>query len=142
MLPPPMPACRRAGAPCAGAALLEALVALAIVGVALLFVAGLLAQEARLAARAAAQREAFRALEAVLAGVRTGAVPLRDDSWDAPEPPWVRLPEGGRPVLWLAVEPTGVPDLWDVEATIRYPAASELQTRALATRVWRPGSGR
>lgn len=137
-----MPACRRGGAPNAGAALLEALVALAIVGVALLFVAGLLAHEARLAARAAGQREAFTALEAVLAGVRAGALPLRDTSWEAPEPPWVPLPERGRPVLWLAVAATGVPDLWDVEVTIRYAAAGELQTRALATRVWRPGGAR
>ena len=137
-----MPAARRAGGPCAGAALLEALVALAIVGVALLFVAGLLGHEARLAARAAGQREAFAALEAALAGVRAGALPLRDVTWEAAEPPWVRLPETGRPVLWLEVERTEVPDLWDVEVTIRYAAGGELQSRTLASRVWRPGGGR
>jgi Tfp pilus assembly protein PilV len=122
----------------AGAALLEALVALAVAGVALLFLVGLLAHEARLASRAAAQTEALAALEGVLAGVRAGAIPLADATWEAPEPPWVPLPRRRRAALWLEVRPAGVADLWDVTVTVRYTAWNEVQTRALATRVWRP----
>ena len=133
-----MAALRRRGSPTAGAVLLEALVAVAIAGVALLFLVGLLVHEVRLVTRAAGQREAFAALEAVVAGVRAGALPLRDATWTEPAPPWVPLPAGRGVVLWLEVAPAGVPDLWDVTATVRYAAWNEVQSRQLATRVWRP----
>lgn len=122
-----------------GAALVEALVALAIVGVALLFLVGLLAQDLRLEQRAAGQREALACLEAVLAGVRTGGVPLADAAWTDSQPPWVRLPPGRAAVLRLEVErETAVAGLWRVTAHLRYQAWNEPRTLELATRVWRP----
>ena len=129
-----MSAGRRRGA--RGAVLLEALVAAAVVAVGLLFVMALLAHEARLAAAAPAQRRAFHALEAVLEGVRAGAVPLADATFRDPEPPWVPL--APRATLWLEVRPTALDDLWEVEAIIRYRAGRDLQRRSLTTRVWRP----
>jgi type II secretory pathway pseudopilin PulG len=129
----------RRGRRAAGSALLEALVALAIVGVALLFLSGLLTHEARLTLRAERQREALEALEGVLAGVRSGALPLRDAIWTEAEPPWVRLPPG-RPTLRLEVRRAGDADLWDVTVSIRYVAWNQHQTRTLATRVWRPSA--
>ena len=129
-----MRAGRRRGA--RGAVLLEALVAAAVVAVALMFVMALLAHEARLTAAAPAQRRAFHALEAVLEGVRAGALPLADATFPGPEPPWVPL--APRATLWLDVRPTELDDLWEVEATIRYRAGRDLQRRSLTTRVWRP----
>jgi hypothetical protein len=98
----------------------------------------LLAHEARLSARAAGQRRALFALEAVLEGVRVGAVRSETTVFLEAQPPWVPLPD--RAVLWLerreAVPP--VRGLFEVEATIRYRAGRDLQTRTLTTRVWRP----
>ena len=129
-----MSAAGRSGA--GGAALLEALVAAAVVAVGLMFVMALLAHEARLSVAGPAQRRAFHALEAVLEGVRAGAVPLSDATFLDPEPPWVPL--APRATLWLDVRPTELDDLWEVEATIRYRAGRDLQRRSLTTRVWRP----
>jgi Tfp pilus assembly protein PilV len=131
-----MSAGRRSGA--RGAVLLEALVAAAVVAVALMFVMALLAHEARLTAAAPAQRRAFHALEAVLEGVRAGAValPSPTTTFLVAEPPWVPLPP--RATLWLDARPTDVADLWEVEATVRYRAGRDLQRRSLVTRVWRP----
>jgi hypothetical protein len=129
-----MSAAGRSGA--RGAALLEALVAAAVVAVGLMFVMALLAHDARLTAAAPAQRRAFHALEAVLDGVRAGALTLADATFLDPEPPWVPLPP--RATLWLDVRPTELDDLWEVEATIRYRAGRDLQRRSLTTRVWRP----
>jgi Tfp pilus assembly protein PilV len=118
--------------------LLEALIAAAVVAVGLLLVMALLANEARLTVGAAAQRRAFHALEAVLEGVRAGAVPMPSPTTTflAAEPPWVPLPP--RATLWLDARPTDVADLWEVEATVRYRAGRDLQRRSLVTRVWRP----
>ena len=134
-----MSAPRRRGGSSAGSALLEALVALAIAGVALLFLVGLLAHDLRLTTRAAAQREAFAALEAVVAGLRAGTLPLRDATWTADDPPpGVSLPSGRGVTLSLQIDEEEVLDLWTVRATVRYRAWNETQERTLLTRVWRP----
>jgi type II secretory pathway pseudopilin PulG len=121
----------------AGVALLEVLIALAIAGIALLFLVGLLMQDLRLERRAASQREAFACLEAALAGVRVGALPLVDDHWTESQPPWVQLPSGRGVVLRLQVVPEAR-ELWTVTAQVRYLAWNEPRTLELATRVWRP----
>jgi type II secretory pathway pseudopilin PulG len=125
----------------AGSALVEALVAAALVGVALLLVVALLTLSARLTARADGQRAALAALEAVLEGVRAGALPPVDRQWTEAEPPWVPLPSGRGATLSLRVLPTGLAGLWELEATIRYRAGRDPQTRTLTTRAWRPGGG-
>src|ERR1044072_5344834 len=73
---------------------MEALVAAAIVGIALLFVVGLLAHEARLTARAAGQRDAVTLLETALEGVRAGGVALEDATYDEAKPPRLGGPRG------------------------------------------------
>ncbi|MCR8526116.1 type II secretion system protein, partial [Escherichia coli] len=59
-----------------GFTLIEALVALTILGVALLLGMQLLIQTPRIIVRIDAERQAFRALEATLEGVRGGSVSL------------------------------------------------------------------
>ncbi len=63
-----------------GFTLIEALVALTILGVALLLGMQLLIQTPRIIRRIDAERQAFRALEATLEGVRGGSVSLVDQT--------------------------------------------------------------
>ena len=136
-----MRSCSRARRGAAGVALVEALVAVAIVGIALLFVVGLLAHEARLTARAAGQHEALMLLEAALEGIRAGAVPLADATYSDPLPPWLPSPARRGAVLWIDVEPVGSPrvrDLWEVSATVRYRAGRDILRRSVTTRMWLP----
>ena len=124
-----------------GVALMEALVAAAIVGIALLFVVGLLAHEARLTARAAGQRDAVTLLETALEGIRAGGVPLEDATYDEAKPPWLPIPERRGAVLWIEVKKAGDPpvrDLYEVKATVRYRAGRDILWRSLTTRMWLP----
>jgi Tfp pilus assembly protein PilV len=127
----------------AGAVLIEALVAAAIVGIALLFLVGLLAHEARLTARAAGQHDAYMLLEAALEGIRAGAVPLVEGKthYEDPVPPWLPIPVRRGAVLWIEVTPVGNPpvkNLWQVTATVRYRAGRDILFRSVTTRTWQP----
>lgn len=131
----------RRGRSAAGVALIEALVAAAIVGIALLFVVGLLAHEARLTARAAGQHDALVLIEAALEGIRAGAVPCESATYEDPVPPWLPIPVRRGAVLWIDVAKVGNPvvkDLWEVKATVRYRAGRDILQRSLTTRMWRP----
>lgn len=59
-----------------GFSLLETLIAVAILGVALMMGVGLLVQEPRILRRLEARRQTLRAVESTLESVRTGVVPL------------------------------------------------------------------
>src|ERR1044072_5997994 len=108
---------------------MEALVAAAIVGIALLFVVGILAHEARLTARAAGQRDAVTLLETALEGIRAGGVPLEDATHAEPNPPWRPPPERRGALLGIGVKRPGAPpvrDLYEVKATVRYRAGRDI----------------
>ena len=128
----------------AGAVLVEALVAAAIVGIALLFVVALLAHEARLTARAAGQRDAYMLLEAALEGIRAGALrpePGVTNTYSEAWPPWLPIPRRRGAVLWIDLVPAGHPpvkDLWQVTATVRYRAGRDILRRSVTTRMWLP----
>ena len=121
-------------------ALIEALVAATVAGIALLFLVALLAHEARLITRAAGQREALACLEGALEGLRAGALPLATATYTTPAPPWVVLPRHSG-TLWVLVVPPGPgrpPNLWEVTATVRYLAGHDLQMRSVSTKLWQP----
>lgn len=122
----------------AGAVLIEALVAAAIIGIALLFVVALLAHESRLTARAAAQHEAFELLEAALESIRAGVVPLEDAVYSDPLPPWLPIPAARGALLRIEVGPVDPPvrDLWQVTATVHYRAGLDVLRRSVTTRMW------
>jgi len=125
-----------------GFVLLEALVAMAVVGVALLFLTTLLQHELRLDQRAREQELALRALESALEGVRAGAFPLSEphQSYDTAAPPFIALPPGRGSILFIDVSkaPAGAPliGLYDVLVTVRFRHGSDLVQRSLGTRVW------
>jgi len=124
-----------------GVALMEALVAATIVGIALLFVVALLAHEARLTARSAGQRDAVMLLETALEGIRAGALPLvvGTSTYDEAKPPWLPIPERRGAVLWIEVtEVPAAKDLYQVKATVRYRAGRDILWRSLTTRMWLP----
>lgn len=117
--------------------LLETLVALSLVLVALLLVAGLLAMEIDVTAAGPAQREALSVLEGVLEELRVGARPLEATTLDEEDLP-LQLARARNARLWLEVEPATVADLYQVRVRIRYLAGRRVVSRSLETLVWAP----
>jgi prepilin-type N-terminal cleavage/methylation domain-containing protein len=130
-----------------GFTLIEALVALTILGVALLLGMQLLIQTPRIIRRIDAERQAFRALEATLEGVRAGSVSLVNQrlecfhtaaGTDAPCPdPDNDLDDDDYLEVLMLVEPTDLPRLHHVTLTARYPVRKVEQKKQLETLVWR-----
>jgi prepilin-type N-terminal cleavage/methylation domain-containing protein len=108
----------RAGRP-AGFTLVEALIALTVLGVALLMGMALVIQLPRDVCRLDAEREAMRALEATLDGMRAGITPVQNSELccfiTSPAPP-VASDLG----ITVVVTPTDRPGLYQVLLTAHY----------------------
>lgn len=109
---------RAAGRP-PGFTLVEALIALAVLGVALLLGVELVMQLPRDVRRLDAERQAMRAMEAALEGMRAGALPIQDSELSE----LVTL--AGAPAardlgITVRVAPTALPDLYQVTLTAHY----------------------
>jgi type II secretory pathway pseudopilin PulG len=115
--------------------LIEALVAVAVIGVALLFLVALLAHEARLAARAPAQRAAEQLLELAIEEMRAGLLPIESTSFSSAAE-WSPLAGHGGTVMWIVATELDAPNLWEVTVKVRYRAGRDLLERSLTTRVW------
>ncbi len=128
-----------------GFTLIEALVALTILGVALLLGMQLLIQTPRIIRRIDAERQAFRAMEATLEGVRAGGIDLKDqelmrfrtaagtlayDELLDKDPLQLKV--------FIDVEPADLPGLCHVTLTARYLALKAPQKKQLETLVRRP----
>lgn len=122
-----------------GWSLLEALVALALVGIALMLDLGLQAQSREIDVRLAAEAEILRRAEAVVESVRAGWHPLKSGAVD----PALAWPSPADPSLSmiLMVESTEVTSLCRV--TVR----GQMRARrgpphdvALTTLIWQPGA--
>jgi prepilin-type N-terminal cleavage/methylation domain-containing protein len=130
---------RHQRAPPAGFTLLEALLALALVGVALLLDLGLQAQSREIEARLAAEADLLRRAEATLESLRSGVHPLRTGPVDGA----LAWPMPGEPALsmLLVVDPTDVPGLCRVKL---HGQTRGLRGRPhdleLETLVWQAGS--
>ena len=131
-----------------GFTLIEALVALTILGVALLLGMQLLIQTPRIISRIDAERQAFRALEATLEGVRGGSVSLVDQTLKcfhtAAGTPAPLCDDRGNYLdddkyleVLMLVEPTDLPRLHHVTLTARYPVHKVENKKQLETLVWR-----
>lgn len=119
-----------------GFSLTEALVALAIVGLALLLGLGLVFQQQRTLLRLEARAEADAALGDALEQLRAGAWPLVS----GPVP--VGVDAGAAEELTVVVlvtlaEPPA--DLYRGRLLARYTVAGEVEARMVETQFWRPG---
>jgi len=116
-------------------------VAVAVIGVALLFLVALLAHEARLAARAPAQRAAEQLLELAIEELRADILPLKEgETIYADGAEWPALVGHGGTVVWIDAmqlpELDYAHNLWEVTVKVRYRAGRDLLTRSLTTRIW------
>ena len=122
-----------------GFTLLEALIALAILGIALLLGLQLLIQTPRAIRRLDAERQAFRALEATLDSLRAGGgvpedgVELSEFHTAAGEPAPKDL------TVSVTVEPTDKPGLYHVTLTARYKVLDVSYQKRLETLFWTSG---
>lgn len=121
-----------------GFTLLEALIALVLLGVALLLGMALVLENPRIVRRSDYQRQAFRALESTLEAVRAGVIPLVDNqdldgfvtAVDAPAPKDLKVS--------MRVEPTELPGLVKVTLTARDKLAGQKFEKEIQTLVWSP----
>jgi prepilin-type N-terminal cleavage/methylation domain-containing protein len=122
-----------------GFTLLEALIALTLVGLALLLDLGLQAQSREIEVRLAAESDLLRRAEATIESVRHGVHPLRTGAVD-PALAWPTI-AGPDLSMILVVDPTDVPGL------CRLAVHGQTRSRRgrphdvdLDTLVWQPGS--
>lgn len=126
-----------------GFTLLEVLVALVVLGVALLLGLGLLAQQHRVLTRLEAERQADRAVERVLEELRSGAVPLKEGMSVVPTTPAaLAASAAGAKDLELVVrvsrrEPPA--NLFDATVEARYRVLGRTRVRQVETLFWKPG---
>jgi prepilin-type N-terminal cleavage/methylation domain-containing protein len=120
-----------------GFSLVEVLIALVLVGTALLMGMGLALQQPRIVRRLDGERQAFRAMEATLEAVRAGVVPLQTAELDGfvtavgtPAPKNLRIQ--------MQVDPEGTPGLFQVTLLARYEVEHRKVRKTLRTLVWSP----
>ncbi|MFL6260237.1 MAG: type II secretion system protein [Thermoanaerobaculia bacterium] len=119
----------RAGRP-AGFTLVEALIALTVLGIALLLAMALVIQIPRDIRRLDAEREAMRAMEASLEAMRAGILPVEDSELSG----FITL--AGAPAardlkITVAVSPTERPGLYQVTLTAHYSVLNSQHQKQL-----------
>ncbi len=123
----------------AGFSLVETLVALSLLGVALLLTLSLIYQEPRALRRLAAHEQALGALEGTLEAVRAGLrVPAGRESVDlaALYRPEEAIAEDL--VVWSEREPASAGGLYRLTLTARYRVGGQRFQRTVETLVWAP----
>jgi prepilin-type N-terminal cleavage/methylation domain-containing protein len=120
-----------------GFTLLEVLIALVILGIAMLMGMALMLQNPRIVRRTDAQRQAFRAMESTLEAVRAGAIPLQTSRLDAFVTA-VGTPAPKELSIEMQVAPTEVPGLFEVTLSASYRVERQRLVKRLQTMVWSP----
>ena len=118
-----------------GFSLVEVLIALVLVGMALLMGMGLALQNPRIVRRTDAERQAFRALESTLEAVRSGAVPLQTSVLEGFATA-VGNPAPADLVVLMQVDSTGLPGLYEVTLYARYTVEQRKVQKSLKTMIW------
>jgi prepilin-type N-terminal cleavage/methylation domain-containing protein len=120
-----------------GFSLVEVLIALVLVGTALLMGMGLALQNPRIVRRLDGERQAFRAMESTLEAVRAGAIPLKTSELDGfvtavgtPAPKDLKID--------MQVDPAGTPGLFQVTLRASYGVEHRKVEKMLRTLVWSP----
>ncbi|HEV2851305.1 MAG TPA: prepilin-type N-terminal cleavage/methylation domain-containing protein [Thermoanaerobaculia bacterium] len=120
-----------------GFSLVEVLIALVLVGTALLMGMGLALQQPRIVRRLDGERQAFRAMEATLEAVRAGVVPLRTAELGGFVTA-VGTPAPKNLQIQMQVDPEGTPGLFQVTLLARYEVEHRKVEKTLRTLVWSP----
>ncbi len=120
-----------------GFSLLEALIALVLLGVALLLGMELLLQNPRVVRRLDGERQAFRAMESTLEAVRAGAIPLVTSDLGGFSTA-VGSPAPKDLAISMQVDPAGLPGLFQVTLRATYTADQKKVQKELQTMVWSP----
>lgn len=120
-----------------GFSLLEALVALVLLGVALLLGMELLLQNPRMVRRMDGERQAFRAMESTLEAVRAGAIPLVTSDLGGFSTA-VGSPAPKDLAISMQVDPAGVPGLFQVTLRATYTMDQKKVQKELQSMVWSP----
>jgi len=122
-----------------GFSLVEALVALALVGLGLMLDLGLQAQSREIDARLAVEAELLRRAEAVIESVRVGVHPLHSGAVE-PQLAWPTVPDPQLSMILLV-------DTTDVSSLCRVTVHGQMRGRrgrlhdvSLETLIWQPGS--
>ena len=123
-----------------GFTLLEALVALVLLGVALLLGMELVLQNPRMVRRMDRERQAFRAMESTLEAVRAGAIPLQKSDLGGFSTA-VGSPAPKDLAICMKVDRTALPGLYQVTLRARYTADARQVQKELQTMVWSPPKG-
>src|SRR6478672_5614863 len=120
-----------------GFTLLEALIALVLLGVALLMGVELVLQNPRVVRRMDGERQAFRAMESTIESVRGGVIPLETADLGAFSTA-VGTPASKDLTIFMQVDPTALPGLFQVTLQARYTADKKKMQKELQTMVWSP----
>ncbi len=122
-----------------GFTLIETIVALSLLGVAMLLTMSLLLQEPMVVRRLEAHREVLRAMEQILEGFRAGkSVPSGRQQVDLGS---ISLPESAAAQdlrLWTESVEETASGLFRLTLIARYRVGNQWYDRALETRVWLP----
>ena len=121
-----------------GFSLIEVLIALVLVGAALLMGMGLALQNPRIVRRLDGERQAFRAMESTLEAVRAGGlIPLKTAELDGFVTA-VGTPAPEDLKILMEVEPTDPPGLVQVTLRASYTVEGRKVEKMLRTLVWSP----
>jgi prepilin-type N-terminal cleavage/methylation domain-containing protein len=120
-----------------GFSLIEVLIALTLLGIALLLGMDLVLQNPRIVRRLDGERQAFRAMESTMEAVRVGVIPLENadlgnmvTAVGAPAPKDLTIA--------MQVGPAGLPGLYQVTLTAKYSVLHQKYEKKLQTMVWSP----
>jgi prepilin-type N-terminal cleavage/methylation domain-containing protein len=120
-----------------GFSLVEVLVALTLLGVALLLGMELMLQNPRIVRRTDSERQAYRAMESTLEAVRAGVIPLQSARLDGFATA-VGTPAPQDLTILMQVEPAGLPGLYKVTLRATYTVLRKEHEKRLQTLVWSP----
>ncbi len=120
-----------------GFSLVEVLIALVLVGAALLMGMGLALQNPRIVRRLDGERQAFRAMESTLEAVRAGVIPLQTSNLDGFVTA-VGTPAQKDLKIHMQVDPAGTPGLFQVTLRASYKVEQRKVEKMLRTLVWSP----
>jgi prepilin-type N-terminal cleavage/methylation domain-containing protein len=120
-----------------GFSLIEVLIALTLLGIALLLGMDLLLQNPRVVRRLDGERQAFRAMESTLEAVRAGVIPLETAELGSMVTA-VGAPAPKDLTISMQVGPAGLPGLYQVTLVAQYSVLHQKYKKKLQTMVWSP----